>query len=338
MIENPIFIVGTERSGSNLLRMMIHQMGNISTPHPPHLLRDLSPFVAGYGDLTKERQLQKLVHHAARLVNWHFAPWPFKVREKDIWNELTTPSLYGVYAAIYELYRQREANARWCCKSTFMIHHVKEILQEHKSPQFIHLVRDPRDVALSAKKSIFSHYHPYFVAQLWNKEQSLAMKWQQTLSSQQWHTLRYEDLLRNPEQESKKLCAFLGTEYGPHVLQYFKSPTAEKLAGMSQSWENVAQPLLKNNSGKFQTGLLEREIATIDRICAKPMEFFGYATEPLESPQWSALEIKTMAVAERILRLKAEGEALFTDRNFWRRHRKRIYLAGLKVKALSHLL
>ena len=35
MIEHPIFIVGTERAGSNLLRALIGEIPGISVPHPP---------------------------------------------------------------------------------------------------------------------------------------------------------------------------------------------------------------------------------------------------------------------------------------------------------------
>mgnify|MGYP001605421702 CR=1 FL=1 len=61
MIENPLFIVGTERSGSNLLRMMIQQTGSISSPHPPHLMRDLSPLEKNYGDLNDGKNLRRLI-------------------------------------------------------------------------------------------------------------------------------------------------------------------------------------------------------------------------------------------------------------------------------------
>ena len=33
-----IFMIGTQRSGSNLLRLMVNQAPDIAAPHPPHIL------------------------------------------------------------------------------------------------------------------------------------------------------------------------------------------------------------------------------------------------------------------------------------------------------------
>lgn len=34
----PIFMIGTQRSGSNLLRLMLYQLPCIAAPHSPHIL------------------------------------------------------------------------------------------------------------------------------------------------------------------------------------------------------------------------------------------------------------------------------------------------------------
>ncbi len=35
---DPIFMIGIQRSGSNLLRLMLNQLPEIAAPHPPHVL------------------------------------------------------------------------------------------------------------------------------------------------------------------------------------------------------------------------------------------------------------------------------------------------------------
>src|SRR5665213_1268446 len=153
VIENPIFIVGTERSGSNLLRLLLNELGNVCVPHPPHLMRDLTPLISRYGDLQVDRNFKRLIGDAIKLVELHFAPWPLALDPQKVVNEVPQRDLYSVYAAIYEQYRVHAGKTRWACKSTFMIHHVDTVLRHHRAPQFIHLVRDPRDVAVSARKS-----------------------------------------------------------------------------------------------------------------------------------------------------------------------------------------
>ena len=38
-----IFMIGTQRSGSNLFRLMLNQLPEIAAPHPPHILIRLMP-------------------------------------------------------------------------------------------------------------------------------------------------------------------------------------------------------------------------------------------------------------------------------------------------------
>ena len=35
--------IGTQRSGSNLLRLMLNQLEGIYAPHPPHILKTFYP-------------------------------------------------------------------------------------------------------------------------------------------------------------------------------------------------------------------------------------------------------------------------------------------------------
>ena len=44
-------IIGTQRSGSNLLRVMLNQLPEIVAPHPPHILQNFLPIIDKYGDL-----------------------------------------------------------------------------------------------------------------------------------------------------------------------------------------------------------------------------------------------------------------------------------------------
>ena len=50
----PVMMIGTQRSGSNLLRLMLNQLPDIASPHPPHILERLGPLEADYGDLSDD--------------------------------------------------------------------------------------------------------------------------------------------------------------------------------------------------------------------------------------------------------------------------------------------
>ncbi|MGE4131824.1 MAG: sulfotransferase [Bdellovibrionales bacterium] len=333
MIQNPVFIVGTERSGSNLLRLLLNEMPEVAIPHPPHLMRDLSPLLGRYGSLNNDGNFRRLIHDAVQLVNWHFSPWPLRPDPEKIFRTAEKRTLYAVCAAIYEQYRLHSGKSRWGCKSTFMIHHVSEILRHHKNPQFIHLVRDVRDVAVSARASVFCHYHPYFVAELWRTEQQRGLVWSKKLPENQWFTLRYEDLIRKPEPALRALCRFLDTRYSSEMLQFFKKEPAQELAGLSRSWSNVAQPVLSGNSGKFAKHLKKQDLLILESVCAGTMQRFGYKpiTRPKDRPRKpGAIARAEYTIRENLTMAKEELRALVEDRNSFYRLRKKALLMSFR--------
>ncbi len=335
MIQDPVFIVGTERSGSNLLRLLLNELSEIAVPHPPHLMRDLGPVAHRYGDLRKDGNFKRLIRDAIKLVDLHFAPWPIRPSADEIFKRASKRTVYSVYAEIYEQFRASAGKERWGCKSTFMIHHVNEILRHHKRPQFIHLVRDPRDVAVSARSSVFCHYHPYFVAELWTREQRLALDWSSKLDSETWFTLRYEDLIARPTVELRRLCGFLGARYSASMLRFFEKPSAKQLAGLSRSWENVGQPVLKKNSGKYMGELSIREIALIESVAGDVMREFKYklqteSDEHLKDP--TALQSFRYRMSENIAMMREEAKAALKDRNALSRLRKKAFLLRLQLR------
>jgi hypothetical protein len=121
-------MIGTQRSGSNLLRLMLNQLPDIVAPHPPHILQRLMPLVDKYGDLTRNENFISLVDDVCRLVELNPVPW-----EGVILNRLNTMgrcrdrSLVAVFIAVYdELARVRGAKT-WCCKSLANIHYLDDI-------------------------------------------------------------------------------------------------------------------------------------------------------------------------------------------------------------------
>lgn len=335
MIQNPVFIVGTERSGSNLLRLILNELDEIAIPHPPHLMRDLSKVIGRYGDLSQDANFERLIADAVRLVELHFAPWPFRLDQQLILRQALKRDLYPVYAAIYEQYRTHTGKPRWGCKSTFMVHHVQEILQHHKSPQFIHLVRDPRDVAVSARRSVFCHYHPFFVAKLWAHEQAKAVEWRDKLSGGTWYTLRYEDLIQSPEDALQNLCKFLGADYSEKLLKFSEKPAAQELSGLSRSWENVGRPVLKNNSAKYRRNLSAEDIRIIESVAIAEMQAYGYQPDTeLKELAWepNLMQRARYRIEEEFLMWKEESKALLKDRNAKFRLMKKSYLMKLRFR------
>lgn len=327
MPENPIFIIGTERSGTNLLRLMLNAHPGIAVPHPPHILKNLFAIEPSYGDLREDDRFRELIDDAVRVVELHPYPWGFAVDREAVFREARARDLLSVYFAIYDQYAARAGKKRWACKSTHMIRHVALIRQAVPGAKFLYMVRDGRDVAVSARETIFNRYSVYYAARLWREEQRIGMYWSGKLTPGEFHLVRYEDLTRDPRATLEGICRFLGIAFEPGMLEAHGSAEARKSASLSAAWRNTDKPVLKDNPGRFATALTPREIALYEAIASEELDHFGY---PLCRPAHESESLRARGVPFRIgywleevfRMLRVQWRYFFLDKNSLQRYRK----------------
>ena len=57
-------LIGTQRSGSNLFRLMLNEFDDVFAPHPPHLLKTFYSITSNYNNLEKDKNLKRLVRES----------------------------------------------------------------------------------------------------------------------------------------------------------------------------------------------------------------------------------------------------------------------------------
>jgi len=341
----PIFIIGTERSGSNLLRLILNAHSGIAVPHPPHILKFFSPLAASYGELTNDAALRQLVTDVLGLLRVHIYPWEIAITPERITpgqaaieGETRPKSLVGIFLALYDEYLRQSGKRRWGCKSTFVIDHVADVLVACPDARFILLVRDPRDVAVSSRRSIFSPFHPYFTALLWRRQQLTGARWLDSAASAKFHLMRYEDLIEHPEETVRSMCRFLGEDYQPQMLEFYRTPSARKSQELSASWRNVGSPIQAKNRNTFRRGLSADEIKLVEAVTGDLMTRFGYSLEfPAAGPEWPALQpshlkVIWFTVLDWAWRLAVEWQALRHDSNYHLHWQRRLFLWRLQLR------
>lgn len=314
--QSPVLIIGTERSGSNLLRLMLNAHPRIVIPHPPHFMRYLGPCATTYGDLADPRNRMRLVRDALLLQRHHLHPWEYEIDPGAVVAR-SHPSLFGVVAAIYDEYRRAAGKPRWGCKSTFMVDHVDDARAVFPRARFIWLVRDPRDVAGSAKFSIFGHCHPVLTARLWNRQQGRAQEALRAHGPAAVHLVRYEDLVSGPEIVLKALCHFLDEDFHPAMLAPHRTPAAVRISALSQSWRNNGCPVNTASVGSHARRLTGREQAWVADLTRGMAAGLGYELPPASpAPVPSGLALRTV---DAVQRLRVEASSARHDRNYRQR-------------------
>lgn len=331
--NDPIFIVGTERSGSNLVRLILDAHPRIAVPHPPHLLHYFSALEARYGDLERDETLEQLVDDALALLRVHILPWETEISRGRLLSEVRPRDAYGVMCGLYEQYRLAEGKARWGCKSTFMIHHAERILARDPDARFIWLVRDPRDVAASSRRSVFSPFHPVLTAELWREQQEIGLELQRSLGTESVLRLRYESLLAAPEAKVRELCTFLGERFDERQLAFHRTAAARRLGSLSESWRNATSPVLTNNAGKYRAELTGPEIAGVEAVAGPMMKELGYEMDTDGAARTDgALRRARYHLRDRGWWLAVEARSLRRDRNHWRRWARDATVALIRVR------
>lgn len=333
---DPIFIIGTERSGTNLLRLILNSHSNIAVPHPPHILKNFFELEPLYGDLSEARNFRRLVNDVVRLVELHSYPWEMRIDRDKVVSEARERDLVNVYFAVYDQYRQKAGKKRWGCKSTFMINHVALVRHYYPDAKFIYMVRDGRDVAVSAKDVIFNRYSVYYIAKLWREEQLTGMYWLNKLPRQNMLLLKYEELLSVPEGAVRNLCSFLGESYEGQMLDFFNTSEAKKSSSLSRAWRNTSGPIMRNNIGKYKAALTPSEIALFEAIAGRELDYFAYKLENpahiLEGMRGRGIKFRMKYLWEEMfLMLRAQLKSLFTDRNIFLRCRKYLFLKSVRI-------
>lgn len=312
----PIFIIGTQRSGSNLLRLMLNESPEIAAPHPPHILKVFFPLLKYYGDLADENNFNQLIRDVCEFVQKNPVEWEVVPTFEKIKPKCQQHTLIEVMCAVYELVAEAKKSAYWCCKSMANVEFLPEIQAALPHAKYIYLYRDGRDVALSFTKAFVGEKHFYSIAKQWANDQELALRFKESCAENQFFMLQYEYFIDAPEEELRRLCSFLSIEYQPSMMQYYQSKESKRTAESGDMWKNVLKPVLNNNKKKFLLECSPEQIAIFESVAGIYLEGLGYylVSEEKDRKDFSPTEIAEFeaenAELKQAIRQKVSPEEL----------------------------
>ncbi len=333
----PVFMIGTQRSGSNLLRLMINQLDRVVSPHPPHILERMMPLMHLYGDLDKTSNFDALVDDVCKLIELNPVEWAgIELDRSVVAKKCKDNTLMSVYQAVYELYAERTNANAWCCKSLSNINYVREIEEHFISPRYIYLYRDGRDVALSFQKAVVGEKHIYSIAREWAETQRKALDLRERIEASRFFCISYEELISDQESAARKLCAFLDCEYDEGMLSFYASKDAASAARSSDLWKNLDQPLIKSNCGKYKREMPRNDIEIFESVAGDALQQLGYEREYIAAGQelvFNASDIEIFDEVNRRMKFQVLKSLDKDDRN--RREMQSALLRKIKSERVA---
>ncbi len=185
-------LVGCPPSGTTLLRLMLDAHPDICCGPETHFLLEMQAIV--------ER-------HWRRVQLFGF--------DRDYW-------LVKI-AAFFDSFEREYAatkSKRLSDKTPRYTPHIRFLNDLFPSCQFVHVIRDPRDVVASHRERW--GYRAAFdcAAGTWNQHVSIARDFGRTVPAGRYFELRFESLVRDPDTSLRQLLDFLGESWSPNVLNY----------------------------------------------------------------------------------------------------------------------
>ena len=189
----PIFVIGSPRSGTTLLRLILDSHPRISCGEETHFLRDLEAIVGRNWELVATYGLERA--------------W---------WLE----RLGRLYAEFQAEVLGRTGKARWAEKDPTYTLHLEFVEELFPEALYVHLLRDGHDVVASFRDRWGYRSAARAARSEWARYVNAARALGRRLDSSRFLELRYERLVADPEAEGRRLFAFLGETWQPALLDF----------------------------------------------------------------------------------------------------------------------
>ena len=279
-----IQFIGTQRSGSNLLRIMLDQFPEVFGPHPPHILITFYPLLNYYGNLETTENFKKLINDVCTMVELNPVEWEgLALDRQKIFESCRKRTLLEIFIRLNEFECARLNKKIWSCKSMESLYLLDKYREEGFDPIYLYLFRDGRDAALSFKKTIVGEKHIYNLAVKWKADQDTCLKELARLDKSRYVKIKYEDFVSDPEIAIREICDKVNITYKNVTKNFYTSEESKRTAAGGKMWENVTKPIIKDNYNKFLKELSEEEIQIFETVAGDTLAQLGYSLHSSKS-------------------------------------------------------
>jgi hypothetical protein len=294
----PFFIVGSSRSGSTLLRLMLASHSRIVIPSETWYLTALvEQFPCDR--LLGENEIAK----AIAVMTTHYT-WPdmgldaAEVRRRAA--DLGSVSLRDLVEIVYRWHMEVAGKSRWGDKTPGYIEIVAPLAALFGEAKFIHLIRDGRDVAKSYERA--GWHGPWMLGYTreWSRAMELDRKLAQTQLNERILRVRYEDLVLQPEATLRRICAFIDAGYEPQMLQWHGKLEDAIPARDRRFHSGLDRQMNPSDVGRWKREMMSREIFVAEALIGAQLSRFGYERR-YRSRLWSPLLALTRIYCRTVL-------------------------------------
>ena len=302
-ISDPMpIIVGVPRSGTTLLRLMLDA-------HPQLALTHEAGFVPMAANLTNplSRMFYRRLKHTAKDGSWlnslreeffrtlvEYNTWnDFHISKEEFADALLGLQPFSIPQGLrtfFQMYARRFDKPRWGDKTPFYCQYLPLVQSVLPEAHFIHIIRDGRDAALSARGLPFSASDVGEIARSWVRQIRVARR--DSLACRHYLEVRYEDLVLQSSDVLREICDFISLPYDSRMENYYlqaderlnELETAYKSDGTVFATKDsrlrihslTSRPPEPKRIGRWKTEMGKEELAAFERVAGDLLEELDY--------------------------------------------------------------
>ncbi|HEX5230435.1 MAG TPA: sulfotransferase [Bryobacteraceae bacterium] len=265
-VRAPVFIIGSQRSGTTLLRVTLNRHSQLAVCGETEFFRRLYTRRHAFGDPANEQ-------NRARIVSAYLAVRP--VRQLGIDLSLLEERMMregvnwsSIFASLLSAYATTHGKPFAGEKTPGHAWHVHTLCEWYPDCAIIHLIRDPRAVVYSLTNVPWASRSVLMGARMWHSINTAALA---ASKRDNYMAVKYEDLVARPEQELARICRHIGLDYEEALL--------EPIAGQrdpDKPFHPAYQKITAGRAAVWQMRLHPWQIAAIEAAAGEYMDQFGY--------------------------------------------------------------
>lgn len=294
----PFFIVGSSRSGSTLLRLMLASHSRIAIPSETwYLIALLEQFPCDR--LLRESEISAVVS----MMTSHYT-WPDMGLEATEFRHraanLSGVRLRDLVEIVYRWHMEVEGKSRWGDKTPAYIEIVPALTAMFADAKFIHLIRDGRDVAKSFQRQGWHGPWMHGYTREWLRAVELDLKLGKTPLNERILRVRYEDLVLHPEATLRGICAFIDERF-EHRMLLWRGRIEEAIpAREKRIHSSLARGINPSDVGRWKREMTSREVFVAEALIGTQLSHFGYERR-YRNKLWSPLFAATRIYCRTVL-------------------------------------
>jgi hypothetical protein len=199
---------------------------------------------------------------------------------------------------LFSQYAHQFGAERWGDKSPMYTGYIDLMAEIFPTAQFIHLIRDGRDVVLSTVSTYKERFYVdvYFAARSWKRRVRKALASAARLDSNRYYELRYEELAADPESALRAICEFLGEIYVPEMAEPHRM--AREHIRPKSLHAPVRKPPTTRSSGRWRKEMSKPDQRLVQAVAGDLLNELGHETVDLgrmslaERARFSGLQTK----------------------------------------------